>query len=110
MDRQQYLNILAAEIRRVYNTEPTHFASAIVWLPSSSRFSDHDSVEIFSVEPVHSARRVYAWMRNGLSGQSSHVVTVLGVPPIESSLDAVRAYLQREPGMPCHSDAIGGNP
>lgn len=52
-------------------------------------------VEVFEVKGHTRAKVVYAWSYKDDSGKS-HYVTVLGVPPVSSPQDAVRAYIVTE--------------
>jgi hypothetical protein len=94
-DRQEYLNILTVEIRRSFGTEPKHFASAIVVTPSAQDVSEHSLVEIFEVQNIPLATRVYAWTRTIPSSGESRVITILGIPPIDSPCDAINVYVQQ---------------
>jgi hypothetical protein len=52
-------------------------------------------VEVFRI--VHpQAKYAYAWNYKDAGGKS-HYPVVLGIPPINSAEDAVRAYLSRKP-------------
>ena len=62
------------------------FQGKIVW--------DGD-VEVFLLIDHSRARRVYAWSYKGDNGETRRVA-VLGVPPIDTPLDAVRAYIAAE--------------
>jgi hypothetical protein len=49
-------------------------------------------VEVFDLLNHPSAKTAYAWIYKTDSGESRHVA-VLGVPPINSPQDAIRAYV-----------------
>ncbi len=53
------------------------------------------TVETFRVRNVPHAEFVYAWTYTDDDGRLQHVA-VLGVPPINSALDAVRAYVMAQ--------------
>jgi hypothetical protein len=48
-------------------------------------------VEVYAV-PTPPPARVYGWTEDGPSGEPQYIA-ILGVPPINSPLDAVRAWL-----------------
>ena len=52
-------------------------------------------VEAFSLRNHPKAKKAYAWSHKNDAGEVHHVA-VLGVPPINSAYDAVRAYIVAE--------------
>jgi hypothetical protein len=90
------LEQMKEEIRRVYQCEPTHTASAIVMAPFAEGVSDNGRFEVFGITGHQHAKRVYAWTRKRKNGAGVQVVTVLGTPPVDSVSQAIRAYLTRE--------------
>jgi hypothetical protein len=50
------------------------------------------AVEVFELLNHPSAKIAYAWIYKTDSGESRHVA-ILGVPPINSPQDAIRAYI-----------------
>ena len=62
------------------------FQGKVVW--------DGD-VEVFPLAKHPRAKRAYAWSYKNDAGETRYVA-VLGVPPINTPLDAVRAYIAAE--------------
>lgn len=81
---------LAAVIREMHGCQATHVRSE----PVTERFKGETVwdgvVEVFDTIGHPEASRVYAWTYTDDDGKLHHLA-VLGVPPINSAVDAVRA-------------------
>ena len=81
---------LAAVIREMHGCQATHIRSE----PVTERFKGETMwegvVEVFDTVGHPDASRVYAWSYLADDGTVRHLA-VLGVPPINSAVDAVRA-------------------
>ena len=81
---------LATIIREMHGCRATHVRSE----PVTERFKGETVwdgiVEVFDTIGHPETSRVYAWTYQADDGTTRHM-TVLGVPPINSAIDAVRA-------------------
>ena len=86
------LEALQKAIRELHGYESSHLQSVPVNETYQGRLVWNGTVEVFQVHGHPGAGLAYAWSYMG-DDNKRHYVTVLGVPPVNSALDAVRAYV-----------------
>ena len=86
---------LQKAIRDLHGCDSTHMQTVAVHETFQGKIVWDGDVEVFLLIDHSRARRVYAWSYKGDNGETRRVA-VLGVPPIDTPLDAVRAYIAAE--------------
>ena len=86
---------LQKAIRDLHGCDSTHMQTVAVHETFQGKIVWDGDVEVFLSIDHSRARRVYAWSYKGDNGETRRVA-VLGVPPIDTPLDAVRAYIAAE--------------
>lgn len=86
---------LEATIREMHGCRSTHVRSEPVTDTFKRDTAWNGVVEVFNTIGHPDAARVYAWTHEDADGTLHHQA-VLGVPPINSALDAVRASVAAE--------------
>jgi|SRR5437870_12915544 len=86
---------LQKAIRDLHGCDSTHMQTVAVHETFQGKVVWDGDVEVFLLIDHSRARRVYAWSYKGDNGETRRVA-VLGVPPIDTPLDAVRAYIAAE--------------
>lgn len=86
------LRRLVKAIRDLHGVSPTHVRSELVLEAFQGQTVWRGTVEVFAVEGHPKARFAYAWEHETAAG-NQRIVAVLGVPPINSALEAVRAAI-----------------
>ena len=86
---------LRNSIRDLHGLEAEHFRSEPVCEMFQGEVAWEGVVQVFRVYGHPKARYAYAWSHESDEGGRRHVA-VLGVPPINSALDAVRASIAAE--------------
>jgi hypothetical protein len=92
-----YIQTLQEAIRKGYGCKSEHVESVPVVETYWGVMVWEGTVEVFDLTGHATARRAYAWgraMRD--SGKEVRIVTVLGVPPVDSPLKAVQAVILSE--------------
>jgi len=89
------LGKLKKAISDLHGCESFHKASIAVHETFEGKTVWQGVVEIFSLVNHPKAKEAYAWNYKNDDGELRHVA-VLGVPPINSAYDAVRAYIVAE--------------
>ncbi len=92
-----YIQMLQEAIRKGYSCEPNHVASVPVKEVFQGKTVWKGTVEVFGLDCHPKARLVYAWghaARN--TGNEVRVVTVLGLPPVDSPRRAVQISILNE--------------
>src|SRR4051812_775563 len=83
------LRRLVKAIRDLHAVAPTHLRTEPVHEAFRGQTVWKGTVEVFAIDGHTKARVAYAWERDTDDGKR-RIVTVLGVPPVRSALDAVR--------------------
>jgi hypothetical protein len=83
---------LRRAIRNLHGVESTHLRSEPVHETFHGKTVWEGVVEVFALKGHPKAGLAYAWARETDDGGRRYVA-VLGVPPIKSALDAVRASI-----------------
>ena len=86
---------LRRAIRDLHGLEATHVRSEDVREIFRGRVAWEGTVEVFTVTGYPRATMAYAWSFENNAGNLEHVA-VLGVPPVSSAQDAVRAAIAAE--------------
>jgi hypothetical protein len=86
---------LQKAIRDLHGCDSTHMQTVAVHETFQGKIVWDGDVEVFLLIDHSRARRAYAWSYRGDNGETRRVA-VLGVPPIDTPLDAVRAYIAAE--------------
>jgi hypothetical protein len=86
---------LQKAILDLHGLKSTHVQSVPVHETLEGKAIWSGTVEVFQVQGHDRARFAYAWNYEDDSGKR-HYVAVLGVPPVNSASDAVRAYIVSE--------------
>ena len=82
-------------IRDLHGVEATHLRSEDVREMFQGKVAWEHTVQVFEVRGDARARLAYAWAFQNDKGNREYVA-VLGVPPVNSPLDAVRASIAAE--------------
>jgi hypothetical protein len=91
-DGVTYIEELQDVIRKLHGVESVHLMSVPVHQRFEGKTVWSGIVEVFGLIGHESAKAVYAWIHNtDLSESPKRYVTVLGIDPIASARDAVRA-------------------
>ena len=83
---------LQKAIRDLHGCDSTYLTSVPVRETFQGKTAWEGIVEVFLLAYHVTAKRAYAWSYKADNGETRYVA-VLGVPPVESALDAVRAYI-----------------
>jgi hypothetical protein len=86
---------LRRAIRNLHGVESTHLRSEPVHETFHGKTIWEDAVEVFALKGHPKAGLAYAWSHETDKGGRRYVA-VLGVPPIKSAQDAVRASIAAE--------------
>jgi hypothetical protein len=86
---------LAKAIRDLHGVEPTHVRSEPIRETFAGKTVWEGVVEVFSVRGHPTAGIAYAWSHETDEGGRRYVA-VLGVPPVNGAVDAVRAAVMAE--------------
>ncbi len=90
------LKELRLAVDRLHECKARHLHSVPVKEVSQGKTVWDGIVEVFELSGHSQARRCYAWGHwKDEVGNYTRIVTVLGVPPVDSPLAAVRAALAR---------------
>jgi hypothetical protein len=89
------LGKLKKTILDLHGCNSTHVVSVAVHETFEGKSVWQGVVEIFSLINHPKAKKAYAWSYKNDAGELRQVA-VLGVPPINSAYDAVRAYIVAE--------------
>jgi hypothetical protein len=81
---------LQKAIRDLHSCDTTHVQSVPVYEACDGKVIWDGDVEVFLLKNHPRAKRAYAWNYRDDFGKSRHI-EVLGVPPVNSAADAVRA-------------------
>ena len=93
-DAADYIQTLQDAIRKAHGCDSRHIGSMPVWEAFQGKTVWDGSVEIFELTGHASAKLAYAWghaMRD--TGNKVRIVTVLGVPPVDSPRKAVQVSI-----------------
>jgi hypothetical protein len=82
-------------IRRLHGCDSFHVGSVAVHEQSGDATVWEGEVEVFALSGHPTAMRAYAWSHETDAGGRRYVA-VLGVDPIKTALDAVRAHIIAE--------------
>jgi hypothetical protein len=93
--RLGYIQKLKKAIRDLHGCESTHDASIAVNETFPSTTVWQGAVEVFTLLNHPTAKIAYAWGYNKDHGKMRYVV-VLGIPPVNSAQDAVKAFIGAE--------------
>jgi hypothetical protein len=94
-----YIEALQDAIRKTHGCESRHVESVPVRETFRGQTVWEGVVEVFDLIEHPTAKRCYAWgHQTGKSDEKSRYVTVLGIPPIGSPLQAVRASIASDFG------------
>jgi hypothetical protein len=92
-----YIEELKSVIRKLHGAEPKHIESVPVKEVFNGQTVWDGVVEIFTLSGHLVASTVYAWTHDTDDPENPHRhVTVLGVHPIRSARDAVKAAIAQE--------------
>src|SRR5712692_8482073 len=83
---------LQKAIRDLHSCDSTHVQSVPVYEAFDGKVIWDGDVEVFLLINHPRVKRAYAWNYRDDFGRSRHI-EVLGVPPINSAIDAVRAVI-----------------
>ena len=83
---------LEKAIRDLHGCNSKHIRSVPIHETFQGQTVWQGAVEVFELESHLQAKIAYAWAYKGADGKT-HYVAVLGVPPINSPDDAVKAYV-----------------
>jgi hypothetical protein len=86
---------LVRAIRDLHGLDATHVRSEDVREMFRGKVAWEGTVEVFAVSGHPRATTAYAWSFENDAGNREYVA-VLGVPPVNSALDAVRAAIAAE--------------
>jgi len=86
---------LKKAILDLHSLDSTHVASVPINETFEGKPVWQGVVEIFAVLNHPIARRAYAWSYKNDEGKARYVA-ILGIPPVKTALDAVRAYVLAE--------------
>ena len=86
---------LKSVIRDLHGCDTTYVQSVPVHETIQGKVVWNGDVEVFLLVDHSRAKRAYGWSYTNAFGQLRHMV-VLGVPPINSAVDAVRASIGLE--------------
>ena len=86
---------LQKAIRDLHGLDATHVRSEDVREMFRGKVAWEGTVEVFTVRGHPHATTAYAWSFENDAGNQEHVA-VLGVPPVNSAQDAVRAAIAAE--------------
>jgi hypothetical protein len=89
-----YIQMLQEAIRRGYECEPRHVESVPIHEVFRGKTVWDGTVEVFDLAGHAEAKRAYAWghaMRD--TGNEVRIVTILGVPPVDSPRKAVQVSI-----------------
>ena len=86
---------LQKAIKDLHGCDSTHAASVPVHETFQGKTAWEGVVEVFLMVGHPLASRAYAWSYKTDDGETRYVA-ILGVPPVNSALDAVRAYIAAE--------------
>jgi hypothetical protein len=89
------LSRLRDAIRDLHGLEAEHFRSEPVYETIQGKVAWEGVVQVFRVHGHPKARYAYAWSHETDAGGRRHVA-VLGIPPVNSAQDAVRASIAAE--------------
>ena len=90
-----YLESLQNAVQQAHSCTAKHLESVPVREMFRGKIVWDGTVEVFSLKGHPKAKRAYAW---GYPDQGElTITTVLGLPPIRSALDAVRASIAGAP-------------
>lgn len=89
---------LAEIVRQLHGVEAVHVRSDDVHERFQGQTVWEGTVEVFSIRGHPTASLAYAWTFEDDDGNTRHKA-VLGVPPINSAVDAVRAAVAAEYGQ-----------
>ena len=90
------LSRLRDAIRDLHGLEAEHFRSEPVYEMFQGKVAWEGVVQVFRVHGHPKARYAYAWSHETDAGGRRYVA-VLGIPPVNSAQDAVRASIAAEP-------------
>ncbi len=89
-----YFSELQDAIRSLHGCESSHIKTVLVKEQFQGQVAWEGEVEVFSIAGHPRAKKCFAWShRTGKDDQATRYVTILGVPPINSPIDAVRAAI-----------------
>ena len=86
------IEMLAQTIRDRHGVTPTHIRSEHVHERFAEVTAWEGTVEVFTIGGHPIARLAFAWTEEGDDGALS-IVAILGIAPIASAVDAVRAHI-----------------
>ena len=89
------LGKLKKAILDLHGCDSAHVASIAVHETFEHKTVWRGVVEVFSLVNHPRAKEAYAWSYDNDAGELRHVA-VLGIPPVNSAHDAVRAYIVAE--------------
>lgn len=89
-----YIKALQRAIKDLHGLQATHLESVPITETFQGKTVWDGAVEVFSVTGHPKASRCYAWShREGDNDQDTRYIAVLGLPPVISPRDAVRAAI-----------------
>jgi hypothetical protein len=90
----EYIQALQGAIQHLHGLQATHLESVPITETFKGRTVWDGTVEVFSVTGHPKAKRVYAWShRDGGEDKETRYFAILGLPPVDSALGAVRAAI-----------------
>ena len=93
-DTLSYIEMLQAAIQKAYNREAKHVYSVPVREVFQGKMVWDEEVEVFDLIKHPLAKKAYAWghaIRD--TGNEVRVVTILGMPPVDSPRKAVQVSI-----------------
>ena len=93
---EKYIQALRDAIRHMHGCACRHIETVPVKEDFEGETAWDGDVEVFDLAGHQTARQCYAWGYENDAGKRQYVA-VLRVPPVESPLTAVRAYILSRP-------------
>jgi hypothetical protein len=91
---KEYIERLQMTIRHLHKARAVHLHTAPVHQVFQGQTVWQGDVEIFGFRDHPKAKLCYAWSYQDDSGEK--IATVLGLPPVQMALDAVRVHILGE--------------
>jgi len=86
---------LQKAIKDLHGCNSEHLVSVSIHETFEGKTAWHGTVEVFTLPDHVTAKRAYAWSYKTDDGEIRYVA-ILGVPPINSALNAAQAYIVAE--------------
>lgn len=93
-NRQEYLGRLKLAVERLHHCVARHCISVAIHEQVAGQTVWKGAVEVFDITGNPKSSVCYAWSHSGGKyGVTERVIAMLGIPPVISPLEAVRASL-----------------